>query len=304
MLSAIGDLTFNLSGGFDNLSDFGTLGNWTGGLVWKPSESLTLQGTYIERESAPSLAQLGGPQLTSYNVPVYDFTTGRTALVTQTSGGNPDLKAEHQRDFKLSASYDLHFLDRANILVEYYHNRSTLVTAAFPLLTPAIEAAFPGRVTRGVSGQLLAIDARPVTFAEYPQRSHSLWLQSLRQGRKGLARCPAAWRPRALRTPDGGRSASGGGDAQSPRGGRTGPANGATGDRPGFDPQRFAQLRQQFCAAPAGQFPDLSALPQSMQDRLKGADGKPDPAKIAAMRSACAVPRRRSGSIRADCRDP
>jgi len=38
------------------------------------------------------------------------------------------------------------------------------VTAAFPLLTPEIEAAFPGRVTRDPSGRLIAIDRRPITF--------------------------------------------------------------------------------------------------------------------------------------------
>ncbi|MXP27271.1 hypothetical protein GRI58_00345 [Porphyrobacter algicida] len=274
VLSAIGDLTFNLSGGFDYLSDFGTLGNWTGGLVWKPSKSLTLQGAYIERETAPGLSQLGGPSLISYNVPVYDFRTGQTVLVTQTSGGNPNLLPEHQRDFKLSANYDLPFLDRANILVEYYHNRSNNVTASFPLLTPAIEAAFPDRVTRDTNGQLLAIDARPVTFAE--TRSDRI--------RYGFNLFGKVGKPSPEEQSGGGRGRFGRlMSAARPAGESNGQQQ--SGSRPGFDPQRFAQLREQFCATPTGQVPDLSALPQQMQDRLKGADGKPDPAKIAAMRT-------------------
>ena len=165
--AAIGDLTFNIGGGFDRLSDFGTLGNVTTGLVWKPIEPLTLNATYTQREAAPGLSQLGGPTIVNFNVPVYDFRTGQSVLITQTSGGNPFLRAETQRDLKLSASYDLDFLDRANILVEYYRNRSSDVTSSFPLLTPAIEAAFPGRVTRdAATGRLTALDVRPVTFAE------------------------------------------------------------------------------------------------------------------------------------------
>src|SRR3546814_831566 len=37
--------------------------------------------------------------------------------------------------------------------------------AAFPELTPAIEAAFPDRVTRDRSGRLVAVDARAINIA-------------------------------------------------------------------------------------------------------------------------------------------
>lgn len=52
-----------------------------------------------------------------------------------------------------------------NIVVEWFRIRSSDVSASFPLLTPEIEAAFPGRVTRDGTGRLLTIDQRPVTFA-------------------------------------------------------------------------------------------------------------------------------------------
>jgi hypothetical protein len=102
----------------------------------------------------------------TFNVSVYDFTRGETALVTVISGGNPDLAREKQRDLKLAANWELPFLQRSNLVVEYFHNRSNDVTSSFPVLTPEIEAAFPDRVVRDASGQLLAIDQRPVTFDE------------------------------------------------------------------------------------------------------------------------------------------
>src|SRR3546814_14681554 len=37
--------------------------------------------------------------------------------------------------------------------------------AAFPELTPAIEAAFPERVTRDAEGRLVAVDARAINIA-------------------------------------------------------------------------------------------------------------------------------------------
>lgn len=166
VLAGAGDITLNLSAGLNRLSDFGTLKDWSAGLTWAPAEKLSLQASYIVNEAAPALTDLGNPQIVSFNVPVYDFTRGETALVTVTSGGNSALVREKQRDLKFSATWQLPFLSNSNLIVEYFRNRSSDVTASFPLLTPAIEAAFPGRVTRDASGRLVAIDRRPVTFAE------------------------------------------------------------------------------------------------------------------------------------------
>lgn len=289
VLAAIGDLNFNIGGGVNHLSDFGTLGNWNAALVWKPAEPLTLQASYVMREAAPGLSQLGGPAIVTPNVPVYDFATGQTVLITQTGGGNPSLRAETQRDLKLSASYDIDWLDRANILVEYYRNSSSDVTSSFPLLTPAIEAAFSNRITReAATGRLIALDARPVTFAEI--RSERLRYGFNLSGRLGKP------------LPEGQRQAGGLGTlmvaarpvetAPAPAGARQAPGQ----DRPGggsmmgMDPQRMAELRTQFCASPAGTVPDLSALPRQMQDRLKGDDGQVDPARVAVLRQRLCDP--------------
>lgn len=290
---ALGDVTLTIGGGVEHLSDFGTLGNATGNLVWRPAEPLTLQASYTQREAAPGLGQLGGPTITNFNVPVYDFRTNQSVLVTQTSGGNPFLRAETQRDLKLSASYDIDILDRANVLVEYYNNRSDDVTSGFPLLTPAIEAAFPGRITRdAASGRLTAIDVRPVTFSEV--RSERIRYGVNLFGRLGKP-LPEGQRSRggigALMARSGQAAAPAGTPAPAPGAttpigppqGQTAPGGRGPGSM-GMDPQRFAQVREQFCASPAGTPPDLSALPQQMQNRLKGEDGKVDPARVTVMR--------------------
>ncbi len=164
-LAALGDLTLNFSAGYNHLSDFGSLTDWSAGLTWSPVEKLGLQASYLVNEAAPSLAQLGSPSAVTFNVPVYDFARGETVLVTVTSGGNPALRKENQRDLKLGANWETP-LKGSSLLVEYFRNRSENVSASFPLLTPAIEAAFPGRAVRDASGRLTAIDQRPVTLAE------------------------------------------------------------------------------------------------------------------------------------------
>jgi len=163
-LGGAGDISLNLSGDISELSDFGTLKGWTTGLTWGLTGKLGLQASYIVNETAPGISQLGNPEVRTFNVPVYDFTLGETALVTLIGGGNPLLKRETQRDLKLGVTWQLPLLSNSSMVVEYFRNRSSDVTASFPLLTPEIEAAFPGRVERDGNGRLVKIDQRPVTF--------------------------------------------------------------------------------------------------------------------------------------------
>ncbi|MGV2496517.1 TonB-dependent receptor [Pelagerythrobacter aerophilus] len=266
-LGALGELSLNLAAGVDHLSDFGTLADYTTGLSWKPAERLSLQASYIWREAAPSLSQLGDPIVTEYNVPVYDFAAGESVLATIVSGGNPNLSAETQRDIKVSANYEIDLFDRANIVVEYFRNRSDDVTQNFPLLTPAIEAAFPNRVVRDPAGNLVSIDRRPITF-EGTKSSRLRYGINL-FGRVGKEEPEGGSGERRERMSSG-RSSQGEGQ------GTRGPG--------GFDPAQMAELRQKFCATPEGETPDLSGLPERMLARLKGEDGQIDPAKVAALR--------------------
>ena len=82
----------------------------------------------------------------------------------------PLLPASSQTDYKISANYELGLFERSSILVEYFDNSATNTTESFPLLTSEIEAAFPGRVTRDGSGTLVALDQRPITYAERNSR--------------------------------------------------------------------------------------------------------------------------------------
>ncbi|MXP41508.1 hypothetical protein GRI75_07610 [Altererythrobacter soli] len=264
----LGDLTANFSAGAEHLSDFGTLMDWSAGLNWGLTEELNFQASYIFREAAPGLSQLGAPTIVNLNVPVYDFTTGQTALATVTTGGNPALTSETQRDIKLGLTYDLPWFDRSNISVEYFRNRSSDVTASFPLLTPDIEAAFPDRVTRGSGGTLLAIDQRPVTFAEQNSQRIRIGLNFSGEISGGEEQSGGGSR--------GPGPVAGGAPAAAPGGG--GPL------RATFDPQRFAAIRQSLCAE-GDTPPDLSVLPEPMQARLRGADGQIDPQRLAELRT-------------------
>ncbi len=165
VVEAIGKLSINGNLGYSDLSDFGGLVEFGFGLNWEPFDGLVFSASAIGEDAAPTIAQLGNPVIITPDVTVFDFTNGESVLAAITTGGNFSLPAEKQRDIKLAVNYRPEWLDGFTFLGEYFRNNSNNVASSFPLLTPEIEAAFPDRVTRDASGQLIAIDRRPVNYA-------------------------------------------------------------------------------------------------------------------------------------------
>lgn len=234
---AIGTITLNAQAGFEDLSDFGLLGDWNAGLTWAPADKLDLSATYIYREVAPGLPQLGNPIITNFNVPVFDFVNGEAVLATVITGGNPDLLAETQRDWKFAANWQLPLIKDTRLTVEYIRNRSDNVVSIFPQITQAIQAAFPDRVQRDPTGRLIQIDQRAVSFAE--TRSDRLQFTLSTRGRFGG--------PKQV---DGDSSGGGrGGRFAALATGAGGPAAGAAGGPPpGAGAAPSADQRAQFLA--------------------------------------------------------
>ena len=305
-LSAVGDLTLNANAGVDHLSDFGTLYDWNVGLTWGVTEALTLTATYVNRDAAPSLAQLGNPEVATLNVPVFDLTNNETVLVTVISGGNPLLPAQNQSDWKLGAQWELPFLDGATLSVDYLRNSSSDVASAFPVLSPEIEAAFPGRITRDAAGTLVQIDQRAVSYAQRDEERLQFGLNL--SGQIGASQQAGG----------GGGGGRGGPAAGGPAGGAVGGAGGGFGGGPGAgggagggggfrpDPEAFARMRATFCEAepgvlrvqlnraiaaaaagepaPVGENGQPLTLPPQMLQRLAGEDGVIDEAEFASLR--------------------
>lgn len=184
-LDGLGSFTLNAQSGFNHLSDFGTLVDWSAGGNWQPFDNLDLQATYVRSEKAPSLANLGNPQVTLLNVPVFDFVRGETVLASVVTGGNRALAAETQSDWRFSANWQLPFWSNTSLRGEYIRNRSRDVTSDFPALSEATEAAFPERITRDGAGNLLRLDQRAVTYSDI--RSKRLVFDFLTSGSWGAA---------------------------------------------------------------------------------------------------------------------
>ncbi|WJS97762.1 TonB-dependent receptor [Novosphingobium humi] len=244
---ALGDITLNLSASADHLSDFGELVDWSAGLTWNVTDKLGFQASYLYDEAAPSLSNLGSPLVATYNVSVYDFVKSQTVLATVITGGNPALVREHRNDIKLGMNWTPPILKGAsNLVVEYFNNRSNNVTTAFPTtLTTAIEAAYPGRVTRDpTTGAITQIDRRAITLAE-TNDEHIRWgfniggnlgkpIRSQGRGPMGMfggGPPPGGGRPGGAGGPGGPPPGGGMGGPPPGRGGPGGPPGGGRGAR-------------------------------------------------------------------------
>jgi hypothetical protein len=174
VLSALGNLSLNGNARFEHHSDFGTLRTLGGGINWSPVVPLSLIASITDEQGPPSMQQLGNPVLTTPNVRIFDFTRGETADVTVISGGNPALRSDHRRLWKLGGTLKPIKDKELSITAEYTNERINDPIASFPIATPAIEAAFPSRFTRDASGRLVRIDQRPVNF-ERSERQQLRW---------------------------------------------------------------------------------------------------------------------------------
>lgn len=159
-----GRVSLTLNAQAERPSDFSALKSWGTTLNWGVTDNLSLIASYKNDEAAPSMTQLGAAPLETDGVTYYDLKTGQTVQITTISGGNPFLRAEQRRDLKVGLNWEVPMLEGLRFSIDYNRNQSYDTANSFPLLTDAIEAAFPDRVTRAPDGTLLALDQRPVNF--------------------------------------------------------------------------------------------------------------------------------------------
>ncbi|MBX3560176.1 MAG: TonB-dependent receptor [Sphingomonas sp.] len=162
--AALGDLSINANVEVTRLSDYDTLYGHGVGLNWSPIAAINLIASFTTGEAAPTLEQLGAPLLATANLRTFDLARREVVDITRITGGNPALRSEERRVFRLGLTVrPLHATD-LTISADYVATRINDPIAPFPLLTPQLETAFPDRFTRAADGRLVQIDARPLNF--------------------------------------------------------------------------------------------------------------------------------------------
>lgn len=167
--SPIGNLSANVNLAVERLSDAGTLRTFGYGFAWSPVDAVGFIASVTNEEGAPTLEQLGGPLLVTPNVRTFDIGRGEVVDVTRVSGGNAALRPDDRHVVRIGLNVRPLARTDLTLSLDYVATRIDDPIAAFPIVTPRIEAAFPDRFTRDGEGRLQRIDGRPLNFAESRQ---------------------------------------------------------------------------------------------------------------------------------------
>ena len=168
--SGFGRLSANGNMALASLSKAGTLRTFGYGLNWTSTKAIILILSSTSEQEAPTLDQLGGPLLVTPNVRTFDLARGEVVDVTQVFGGNPRLRNDDRHVVRLGLN--IRPLARTDLTfnVSYVATSVDDTITAFPIVTPALEAAFPSRFVRDQEGRLRQIDTRPINAADAQQK--------------------------------------------------------------------------------------------------------------------------------------
>lgn len=159
----LGDLSASLSASLETLTNSRARKRFGGSIFWTPWSVLELRGSVDFAGSAPSADQISGPLVTSV-VRVFDYSRQEVAEPIWVTGGNPELRLGNRRSFTLVSKIKPLANEFLVLNLTYRQIVAKGGIASFPDLTPAIEQAFPERITRDSDGRLIQVDARAVNL--------------------------------------------------------------------------------------------------------------------------------------------
>ncbi|UAL09557.1 TonB-dependent receptor [Caulobacter segnis] len=167
VLPALGELTASVNAGY-NLETFKDRLALGAGLHWSPDQLVQVNVSFSEEQSAPNANQIVDPVVLTPSVTVFDFATNQSVTVSRVEGGNSGLANDRRRTLRAGVNVKPIGRDggptRLTVNANWVRTHIDDPISNFPLLTPALEAAFPERFTRNADGNLTAIDSRPLNF--------------------------------------------------------------------------------------------------------------------------------------------
>jgi iron complex outermembrane recepter protein len=171
--AAVGDLDATAEYSRAHVSDAGDLNHYSLGVTWQPRPVLQLRAEIQQDEQPAPIEILGAPTVITSGVRVFDPLKDQTVDVTQTTGGNPDLKPQTTKIKRVNALVRL--VPRLNLQLnaEYSDTDRKNFVSSLPQASIAVMAAFPDRYVRDSTGTLTAMDLRPVNFeSDHEKRLH------------------------------------------------------------------------------------------------------------------------------------
>ncbi len=160
----LGDLAVDLSATLQTITNSSPKKGFGGSVSWSPLPIIQLRGSIDHIETAPSFDDLDAPIMTTVTR-IFDYARQEVAEPVWITGGNPDAQRGSRQSLSLTATVRPLGSQLLTLNTGYRQSVAKGGLASFPELTPAVEAAFPERVTRDADGRLVMVDARSINIA-------------------------------------------------------------------------------------------------------------------------------------------
>lgn len=160
----IGDLSADVTAGIQTMTDSRVQQRFGSTVNWSPFRTIQLRGSYYYQQSVPSVEQLDAPILEVVER-IFDYARQEVAEPVYVTGGNPNLRSGSRETATATAIVRPFGGQALTLNFAYRQSNASGAVSSFPELTPAIEAAFPDRVTRDGEGRLVRLDARSINIA-------------------------------------------------------------------------------------------------------------------------------------------
>jgi iron complex outermembrane receptor protein len=166
VLPFMGDFSVNVNTSVDQLSDYGLLKAFGYGLNWTPVEGYNLIVSHTNDQAAPTIQQLGSPQVLTPNVSVFDYATGESVNISTVSGGNRQLEADNRNVVKVGLTLKPFADQNFTFVANWIKSDIDHPIESLPAADAAIEAAFSDRFLRDAEGELTEENTTPVNFSK------------------------------------------------------------------------------------------------------------------------------------------
>jgi iron complex outermembrane recepter protein len=170
--SPVGSLSTSANFFLNDYSDAGRTTNWGWNVNWQPWSKLSLLFAGSRESAVPTMQQLGDPFQTTPTIAFFDFGTGQSLSAARLDGGDTELRRDRRSLIKAQATYKP--FKGLSLVATYTKTGIDNPLLAFPGISPAFAAAFPGRIGRDTNGAVTQVDTRPVNFAR-EDRSELRW---------------------------------------------------------------------------------------------------------------------------------
>ena len=169
-LGFVGKLSANGTIGVADVSDYGRLTSSSYGLAWAPARPVQVTLSVSDAATAPAIALLTAPLVTTPNVPVFEFATGQSVLATTTIGGNPALAAERRRVTSVGVTVSPIKAREWRVGLSYVDTHIRNQAFAPTDASAALQRAFPTLFGRDAAGALSTLDLRSLNLARERER--------------------------------------------------------------------------------------------------------------------------------------